>query len=686
LFRVTVQSHCSELLFRAPLFLGFLLGAAACGRDPAPPSRSERPDLVLVTIDTLRADRAGRGLMPHLDALAARGLQFTHARATAPLTLPSHVSMLTGALPAEHGVRENGVHLFRGSPPSVAGALKRRGYQTAAFVAAYVLDRRFGLADGFDHYDDRIARDPGAVLRLEAERPANVVVDRAAAWLRSARRTDPIFLWVHFYDPHAPYKGSYDDEVTFADRHLGRLLEELRASGRTPVVLVAGDHGESLGEHGEATHGMLVYEGAVRVPLIVAGPGIPVARRDDPVSLIDIAPTLATLGGIAPGRTVKSSTAARSLLDEPVADRDVYAETRYPRVAGWSPVHAIVQGRWKLIVTQGVELYDLASDPAENHNVATSRAAVVSAMNARIEALRASTAAESRAQIPPDAAERLRALGYVAAGSGSSAPGSGPNPAEHIGAWAEFEAALADLGGRDGNAVTRLRKLAETFPTAPVFQSTYARALSEQGAVQQALTVYRRAVGQWPDDPTLFHELAVAASRAGRTGEALRAEEAALALEPTLPSAHNGVGLLMTEAGRHVDAAAAFERATQFDPTNAEYWVNLGNARRAVDLMAAAADAYRRALDVEPTSADAANGLGVLLVEQQRPREAIPLLERALATSPDFNEARLNLAIAYQESGERERAIALYREVVARAKRGAPERRAAADLLRSLGR
>jgi arylsulfatase A-like enzyme/cytochrome c-type biogenesis protein CcmH/NrfG len=620
--------------------------------------------------------------MPQLDRLAARGLQFTQARATAPLTLPSHVSMLTGALPPQHGVRENGVHAFRGSPPSIAGALRQRGYQTAAFVAAYVLDRRFGLADGFDHYDDRIARDPRAVMRLEAERPADVVVDRAAAWLHSARRADPVFLWVHFYDPHAPYAGSYDDEVKFADAQLGRLLQELSASGRTPVVIVAGDHGESLGEHGEATHGMLVYEAALRVPLIVAGPGIPIARRDDAVSLIDIAPTLAALGGAPSG----TSTAARSLLAQPVDDRDVYAESRYPRVAGWSPVHTIARGRWKLILTRSAELYDLASDPAEKHDVAASRAAIVSAMAARIEELRASTVAASRAQLPPDAAERLRALGYVAAGSGSSAPPSSPNPAEHIAAWTEFEAALASVGRGERSAVMRLQKLAEAFPNAPVFQSTYARALSEQGSVQTALTVYRRAVAQWPDDPALFHELAVAARRAGRAGEALRAEQAALALEPSLPSAHNGVGLLMTDAGRHADAAAAFERATQFDSTNAEYWVNLGNARRAASRMAESADAYRRALDIEPASADAANGLGVLLVQQQRAMDAIPMFERALATSPDFNEARLNLAIACQESGQRERAVALYREVLARAKSGTPERRAATDLLRSLGR
>jgi arylsulfatase A-like enzyme/Flp pilus assembly protein TadD len=638
---------------------------------------------VLVTIDTFRADRAGRGLTPNLDHLAERGLQFTQARSAVPLTLPSHVSMLTGTLPPEHGIRENGVHAFGGAPPSVARMLEQRGYRTGAFVGAYVLDRRFGLSDGFGHYDDRITRDPRAVLRLEAERPANLVVDRAAAWLHAAPQSESLFLWVHFYDPHAPHAGSYDEEVKFADAQLGRLLRELHASRRDPVVIVAGDHGESLGEHGEPTHGMLVYEAALRVPLIVAGPGVPVARRDDPVSLIDIAPTFAALGGAA---FSNSSGSARSLIAKPAPDREVYAETQYPRVAGWSPVQTLASDRWKLIVSHGPELYDLTADPAEQHNVAASRAAIVSAMKARIEALRATKGTAPARAVSADAADKLRTLGYVATGAGPSTTDGGPNPADHIGSWAEFEAALAELGQHGSPAVARLRKLADAFPDAPVFQSTYARALSESGSLEAALSVYRHAVAKWPGDPSLFHELAVAARRAGRSGEALRAEQAALAVEPALPSAHNGVGLLMTDAGRHADAAAAFERATQFDPTNAEYWVNLGNARRAAGNVHGAAAAYRRASDVEPSSADAANGLGVLLVQEHRAAEAIPLFERALAASPDFTEARLNLAIACQESGQRDRAVSLYREVLARAKPGSPERSAAADLLRGLGR
>jgi arylsulfatase A-like enzyme/Flp pilus assembly protein TadD len=626
--------------------------------------------------------------MPAVDALAARGVQFTQARATAPLTLPSHVSILTGALPPAHGVRENGIHMFAGTPRSIARELKEAGYRTAAFVGAYVLDRRFGLADGFDHYDDQIARDPQAVLRLEAERPANEVVDRTLAWFAQSQdgastepaQSNPVFIWVHLYDPHAPYRGSYDDDVRFADREVGRLLEKLRGAGLDPVVVVVGDHGESLGEHGERTHGMLLHEAAVRVPFVIAGPGIAVARRDQPVSLIDVAPTLLAVAG----RTSKE-TAGRDLLGADRSDREIYAETEYPRVAGWSPVYALLQDRWKLILSSEPELYDLVTDPAESDNLAQARQPLVRAMGARLETLRESPLRAVSRPTTPEVADRLRALGYVAGSADPPEPGDGPNPAHHISAWGEFEEALADaVSGRGATAVARLKMIADTHPDARVFQSTYARLLGENGQAASALRVYRRAVERWPADASLFHDLAVTARDAGLAAEAMRAEQAALAIEPNLPSAHNGIGLLLTDAGRHAEAAQAYERAVRADPTNADYWVNLGNARRAAGETDGAGDAYRKAFELSPRSADAANGLGVVLVQQQRPGDAVPWFERALQASPDFVQARLNLGIAYQESGRRDRAREMYRDVVARTDRSSPEHRAAADLLRSL--
>ncbi len=688
--------------------------------------------MLLITIDTWRADRLGSGSAPALDRLAESSVRFTAARTAVPLTLPSHATILTGLLPPAHGVRENGIDQLDASHQTLATLLKGAGYDTAAFVGAYVLDRRFGLARGFDTYDDQIPRDPKATERLEAERPASVVVDRALAWLsawNAARRTTNVeprttndqrfFVWIHVYDPHAPYdppegmrsriSSPYDAEVTYVDSQLARVLEWLPSAGlkdRT-LVVVAGDHGEGLGDHGEQTHGMLLYDSTLRVPLIVAAPGLAPAKRDEAVSLADIAPTVLRAAGVAPPQEMKG----RDLLDPVRLKPDpTYSETEYPRVAGWVPLQALTDGRWKTIRAGAAsEVYDLQTDPRELRDLSPSQPNVVSAMSARIAALRAGSTPAARS-ITPEAEQRLRSLGYVASPTQATADPSAPNPATKIGEWNAFEEALSSLNARrpalsevDGRARGRvegpdalraLEALAKRNNDAMVFLVTYARALKDAGQVDRAVAVYRDAARRWPTDATLLHDLAVAAREAaGRApgpavaklrAEAATAEQAAIALAPSSAMAHNGLGLIAADEDRSGDAAAAFQRATEIDSTNASYWANLGNARRALGDPAGAEQAYRRALDVDPRAVDAANGLGVLLVEAKRPAEAIPWLERA-AAAPDFVEARLNLGIALQEAGQTARAAETYRSILAAPLQFKRERDAAAKLLASLG-
>jgi arylsulfatase A-like enzyme/Flp pilus assembly protein TadD len=655
---------------------------------------------VLITIDTLRADRVTPALTPALHALASRGARFTQARSVAPLTLPAHVSLMTGLIPPRHGVRLNGADRFDGAVPTLASLLRASGYRTAAVVGAYVLDRRFGLDVGFETYDDRIERRPGASARLEAERRGDAVVSRALEWLvaQGGDPARPLFLWVHLYDPHAPYEppaeyrtgpahgSAYDGEVAFADAQVARVLKGLDAAGRRDaLVAVAGDHGESLGDHGETTHGMLLYESALRVPLVVAGAGVPAAEHADPVGLVDVLPTLLARAGVA----VPPGIDGRDLLDRS-APRETtgYAETEYPRLAGWSPLAMLIDARWKLVDASRPELYDLSADPGERVDVSAARGETVSAMRAHLARLRAPAAgAPSRAAVASDVAERLRALGYVAAVP-ARAPASGaPNPAGMMPAWRRFEEAVADVSGSArSRAVEALAALAREHPESPLFQTTLARALSDAGRHREALDVYRRAVARWPDDSLLFHDLAVSARAAGRADEARRAEDAALALDPDNALAHNGRGLLLVDAGRTPEARRAFERAAALDPTNAEFLTHAGHAARQAGDATAAERAYRQALDRSPRAADALNGLGVLLVQRNQPREAVPLLERALAADPQFVEARLNLGIAWQEAGDRERAAAAYRQVLRAPERFRTERDAASALLAALER
>src|SRR5262245_41257207 len=395
--------------------VGTCVAAVSCDGSPSrPPVR--RPNVLLITIDTLRADRLGRGLTPAIDALAARATRYTQARTTVPLTLPSHVAIMTGSLPPENGVRLNGDVLK--VRPTLARAFHDAGYRTGAFVGAYVLDRRFGLSGGFDTYDDRVPRDPSGDARFEAERRGDAVADAALAWLStSATAAAPVFAWVHLYDPHAPYDppqaflakaggSAYDGEVAFADAQVGRLLEWLRTSGLEPstIVVVTADHGEGLGDHGEATHGMLAYDSTLRVPLMVVVPAEEGARPprgerhergEDAanVSLADLAGTLLQAAHIPVPDGMRKGPLGVS--------GEAYGETTYPRTAGWHALAALTFDQWKLIVSSETELYDVRADPGETRNLAGDKLAIVDGARRRLAELGAS-AASTASRVPDD--------------------------------------------------------------------------------------------------------------------------------------------------------------------------------------------------------------------------------------------------------------------------------------------
>jgi choline-sulfatase len=660
-----------------------------------------RVNVALVTIDTLRADRVSPALTPGIEALARRGVRFTNARSSAPLTLPAHASIMTGLVPPADGVRLNGGPPLREGTPTLARVLRSAGYHTAAFVGAYVLDSRFGLDPGFDVYDDEIPKNESATGSLEAERRGDVVAARATAWVRSLPDDGrPFFLWMHLYDPHAPYTPpadwrarahgkAYDGEVAFADAQLGALVDALPVAGRRKrtLIVVVGDHGESLGEHGEETHGMLLYEAALRVPLVFAAPGLPAATREEPVSLVDIFPTVAGLLGLPlPGAVDGNDLFAKGAA---AASREVYAETRYPEAAGCSPLRALVDRRWKYIGgPTRPELYDLTRDPEERTDVAADNPAVVDAMGPRAAAIAARGGAGGESAPSAEVAERLRALGYVAGPPSprSAADGAAPSPVTMVREWNRFQDALRDLHrGEVDRAADTLATLVRERPDARVFQATYARALSDAGRPADAFAAYRAALRRWPRDTMLLHGLAVAARRAGRAEEAMKAELAVLAIDPRDASAHNGIGLLAAGAGLFPQARVAFERAVALDPSAVSYWVNLGNARLGGRDDAGAETAYREALRLDGTSLDAANGLALLMVSTGRAAAAVPLLERVVAAAPRFYEAWLNLGKARQATGDGAGAADAYRRVLSAPPAAAAPRRAAAELLASVG-
>jgi choline-sulfatase len=727
------------------------------------PPHGSGANLLLVTLDTVRADHLGcygyaAAETPALDRLAAAGVRFAHASAPAPLTLPSHTTLLTGLLPPHHGARNNGVRGLAGGTPTLATLLAGAGYRTAAFVAAFVLDHRFGLERGFEVYDDEIERPANSTWLLEAERPGDQVVDRALAWLE---REDPrpFFLWVHLYDAHAPYNPPspyrerhpgrpYDGAIAFADAQVGRLIASLERRGLAAgtVVAVVADHGESLGEHGELTHGLLLYEPALAVPLLLRAPGLGARSVATPVSTVDLAPTLAGLLGRhfpapAAGAGGAASAGARELdgrdlsaallAGQEPAPGEIYAETRYPEVFGWSPLYSLRRRELKYIAAPHPELYDLARDPAEARNLVepvaspagvagradagasppaaeTARgSSAPSAPSAPIAAMRgfaarlaaiAATAPSTRPAAAPDedTRRRLASLGYVAAGPAPAAAGAASaaaprgllDPRQSVALFQRFQQAHAALqAGRTEAALAELAPLVAADPGNPVFRTRLAQTLAESGQRERAVSLYRDVARLTPRDSEAWYNLAGALQEAGQLAEARSAIAKAIELDPGRPEAHNTLGIVCLAEGKPEQARQEFARATAADPRNAHAWNNLGNVLRALGRPGEAEQSYRRAAAVAPHYADPWNGLGTLEVDRDHPTAALPYFERAIALAPHNPEARLNRAIAFQLAGQREAAIAAYRDFLTGAGEQpqlATQRRAARQLLAQL--
>lgn len=650
------------------------------------------PSVLLVTIDTLRADRVGAygspaGLTPALDGLAARGWLFEDVVAAVPLTLPSHATILSGLDPYHHGVRNNGTYVFPEATPTLATILKARGHATAAFVSAVVLDRRYGLARGFDAYDDRIVRVSQGRSVLESERACDAVVENASVWIRAQK--GPFFAWVHFYEPHAPYappprlavpgRSAYDGEVAAADLCLGRLVEIAEAARPKRVVTaVTSDHGEALGEHGESTHGLFLYQSTLRIPMVISGPGVsPGARLTGVARSADLLPTLLGVLGIEgpPGLDGRN-------LRKDSSGREAYAESDYATGFGWAPLRAWRIGNLKLIDAPRPELYDLAVDPGESSDLSGSRPADVGRLRGVLKSALASEVKGAARSVSGESEERLRSLGYVAAalpGSGPDGPVTDPKDAAPL--LREFERAM-DAEGRGDleGSVRRLSELIRKDPANLTFHRSLASALRRARRGDEALRVLHAAEKLDPRSATLAHDRALVLDELGKDVQAIESEKRAIELDPALVDAHDHLAALHAEAGDFGLARQAVETALRLDPNSARAWANQGNIARAMGQPAEAGRSYGRALELSPDLAEALNGSGVLAVEAGELDRAADLFARALGSDAGLHEARLNLAVTEFQRGRRGRSIELARETIRDSRDPALRRRAQAFL------
>jgi len=558
------------------------------------------PTVLLVTIDTLRADRVGcygraDAGTPRLDALAAAGARFTAAQTTAPITAPAHASILTGRSLPGHGVVENGTFALPGDVPLLSEAFKRKGWSTGAFVSSQVLARSHGLGRGFDVYDDRMPPADlrrGPVLRF-AQRKGVDTVDSALTWL-IALGPKPAFLWVHLFEPHAPYdpppdlaaryRGNlYQGEVAAADLALGRLLDGLAAEGRDRnlLVVVAADHGEGLGEHDEATHGIFLYQGVMHVPLVVAGSahGIRPAVVDGTVSVADIAPTLAELCGLpaldgADGLSLAAALTGKGPLP---ARPGVFAESHTPRIQyGWSGLRAFVDGATKLIEAPRPELFDLAADPDERQDLAAARPAEVDAARRSLALLvqRARDAAPQQSgerAVSEEEMAQLRALGYAASGrraaDGELVDRAAVDPKDRGAFLKQYDAALAaSQSSRPEAALPLFETLRSIEPDNPAFLESYGRSLILAGRNDEAVAVFRHAVAVDPGFALGWHRLGqLLDARGDRTG-AEAAYRRAIATDPLSIFSYKALASLLVDAGRDADAQAVLAEAQALDP------------------------------------------------------------------------------------------------------------------------
>jgi arylsulfatase A-like enzyme/Flp pilus assembly protein TadD len=642
----------------------FLLSAvswAAAAPSKAAVARPAGTNVLLITVDTVRADHIGaygfkQSATPTIDALARDGVLFERAYSQVPLTLASHTSLLTGTYPFHNGVQD-----FTGQPltpdiRSIAQSLKANGYDTAAIVSSYVLDRSWGLDRGFDLYYDVfqgssfLENDPGLV-----ERKAGASVDQALKWLRTPRRK-PFFLWLHLYDPHSGYDppepfrtrfadSPYDGEIAYADSQLARLVAYLKQQGlygRT-LILFASDHGESLGEHGEKEHGFFVYHSTLHVPLLVKPPAasrVPAHRETKPVQIMAIAPTiLATLGLKDP---IENQFETVSLLADKsgAGDPPVYSESFYSFSSfGWAPLRTINTGAYQYIEAPKPELYDLRNDPAETKNLITEQKATASVLAQQLKDLVARYASDvhsaNTSHLNAEAVEKLRSLGYMAYRSPVSAEALAAGLADPKDKIWDFNVVLGAVDAGKMGKADRQREL--------------------------LLQVEARNPDMYLI-PFLFGEAQLQASDWSSAEESLRR---CLKLNPDFDQAMSALARALHQQNKDDEARQWVDKALQINPKNLKAWYQKGWMSMASD-PSAAADAFEQTLAIQPSFAMAHRDLGMLLLQQQRFPEAASHLEKAADLGLEQPRLYNFLGIAYSRSGRYSAAAGVYKKALAK--------------------
>ena len=673
----------------------------SAGTKPKGPEPSEGTNVLLITVDTLRADHLGcygysAASTPVIDKLAAQGFRFTKAYAQVPLTLPSHYCILTGTYPFYHGVRDNS----RGNPegpPLVSEVLKKAGYRTGAFVGSAMLDSRFGLNRGFDDYFDHfdVSRS-GGVDFSHIERPAGDVVRSAIQWIGSGR--GKFFAWIHLFDPHDPYsppepfktrfaRSPYDGEIAYVDQAIGMLVDFLKEKGQfaNTDIIFTGDHGEGLGDHGEFTHGFFIYEPTIHVPLIIrVANSAPAGKAiDHLVQSVDIAPTILRLARLQVGADMQGESLL-GLLDESehseageasTGNHSIYFETFYPlKEFGWSELLGIRMGRHKYIEAPRPELYDLSADPDERRNLYSSHTALAAHFK---EMLRSEVAKYAQAQRntpattpDPTTVDLLRSLGYVGYVGGlklqlASRTGPRPDPKDKIDVYINILHALSLAN--EGQSPAAARILEEVLRDDP--EVTSARLIlgvqyEKMGKLESAAQQFARSLSDEPDSALAAFNLAQVLEQLGKVDDAIPMYQRVLKIDPTFSPGHTALGVIYRKRRQLPEALGVFVKALELGPNfTARY--NLAGIQALEGQLDRALENAREAVTLQPSLPESYNILGSVYYLRNEMPQAERAFLKVLDLHPQSDAALTNLAEVYAQTGRAQLARVTLRRALA---------------------
>lgn len=645
-----------------PTLLILALGARSKA-EPLPP-------IVLVSVDTLRADHVGcygtgRSLTPNIDRFAKSSTLFSQVSTLVPLTLPSHVALFTSTCPFVSGVEDNGVPL-RPSTITLASILKDRGYRTAAFIGGFVLDRRFGLNTGFDVYDSPFDLHKKTVADVGAlKRPAAEVTAAATRWLESNKGT-PFFLFLHLYDLHTPYdlhnypsqhygESGYNAELASVDHVLGSFFKYLDGQSllRRSLIVFTSDHGESLGDHGESTHGYFIYQSTLAVPLIIHWPlgfkrGVK-SRIDNPASLLDLTPTILDAVGISPAAEMQGRSLLSFRAGEPIYSESLYAQNHF----NFAALRSIRLGNYKYIDAPKPELYNLDHDPGESHNLYDQQQSTATALRQRIVILsRAKKPVEYHSQAPETLAA-LRSLGYLGGSTSDRRRGSTIDPKDHIDDLEQFSHALAlASSGRIAKATSLLETLSKKLPDNAEILISIGLNYQRRQDFSAAAHSFTAALKLAPTNAQAHFDLGIAYFRLGQPGSALNELRAALAIEPWYTQAEELAATIHLQNKDFSKARSSFTHILSIDSQNYTAHYDLGVLAFFERNWPESIAQLRSAVDTDPSSSEAYNMLGSVYLQRNELDLAEQQLEKAIQFDPNLAVAHYNLALVLRKQGK----------------------------------